>query len=196
MTLVAIDDHHYARWGDQGTTHWSNWIISRVAWQVAPSCWNHNSWMSIPLKRSHKKSLIIVRSINCHSLSCQIFKNIRADDATRTKLSLVLDTFPFLESCEDFLTPRHGSSAYSQIYLSGSAPCHWRWFSLQSRRLPVVFLEIRQQNIASSRDRPLSAPPLTELWKGGNGDHTGEFSVLKNILCPIPGNGEEPISLN
>ena len=56
---------------------------------------------------------------------------------------------------------------------------------------PVVFSETSHLNFVSSRDRPLSAATLIKFYKGENGDHTGEFSILKNILCPVLGNGEE-----
>ena len=109
---------------------------------------------------------------------------------SRNILSLALDSFSFLESRKDFLTPRYGIYAYSQNHLSGCAPVTEDDFP----RKAVILLSSSQKPVTKV-SFILSPAALTEFCNGGNVDHTGEFSILKNIQCQILGKSEEPISL-
>jgi len=39
----------------------NNSVVSRAVWQVAPSCWNHMSSISIPSNWGHKNSVIMLQ---------------------------------------------------------------------------------------------------------------------------------------
>ena len=39
----------------------NNSVVSRAVWQVAPSCWNHMSSISIPSNWGHKNTIILLR---------------------------------------------------------------------------------------------------------------------------------------
>ena len=87
MTLLAIDDYHYVRWGDPGTACGVTELF----------CGKHDRWYH-PAKITtlecsfhwNKAKRISYRtdsvSINCHNVSCLIFKKISAIDATHPKM--------------------------------------------------------------------------------------------------------------